>query len=77
MALGFKMKEMSVKVNKNQGTNIILDMLEQVGAVELLEEIVQQMSSDELSQVIDGLDQYLFDNYYQEALEEEPDAWND
>lgn len=67
---------MSIKVNKNQGTNIILDMLEQVGAVELLEEMVQQMSSDELSEVIDGLDQYLFDNHYQEALEEEPDAWN-
>lgn len=64
-----------IKVNKNQGTNIILDMLEQVGAVELIEEMVQQMSSNELSEVIDGLDQYLFDNRYQESLNENPNRF--
>ena len=65
-----------MRLDKNQGANIILDMLEQIGAVELLEEIVQSLSSDELNEIIDHLDGYLFDRHYSELLEAEPDVFD-
>ena len=65
-----------MNLDKNQGTNIILDMLEQVGAIELLEEIIQGMSSDELSSLVDHLDRYIFDRHYFELLEDEPDVFD-
>ena len=65
-----------MRLTKNQGTNIVFDMLEQVGAVELLEEIIQGMSSDELNEVIEYLDGYLFNNHYSELLEDEPDVFD-
>jgi len=66
-----------MKLNKNQGYNIIMDMLEGVGAVELLNEIVQGMSSDELSETVEHLDSYLFDGHYRELLMEEEDVFDD
>lgn len=66
-----------IRVNKNQGTNIMMDMLEQVGAVELLNEMISQMSSDELSEVVGGLDQYVFDNHYSGILDEDDEAFDD
>ena len=45
-----------MRLNKNQGYNIAMDMLEQVGAVELLDEVIQSLNSDELSEIIDHLD---------------------
>ena len=65
-----------MKLNKNQGTNIVFDMLEQVGAVELLEEIIQGMSSDKLSDWVEYLDDHLFDGHYQSLLEDEPDVFD-
>lgn len=66
-----------IRVNKNQGYNIVMDMLEQVGAVELLEEMIAQMSGDELSKVVSGLDQYMFENHYSEILDEDDEAFDD
>jgi len=66
-----------MKLNKNQGTNIVFDMLEQVGAVELLEEIIQGMSSDELSETVEHLDTHLFDNHYNKKLNKNPNLFND
>ena len=65
-----------MKLNKNQGTNIVFDMLEQVGAVELLEEIIQGMNSDELSDWVEYLDDHLFGGHYQSLLEDEPDVFD-
>lgn len=65
-----------MKLDKNQGYNIIMDMLEGVGAVELLDEIVQGMSSDELSETVEHLDSHLFDGHYQSLLEVEPDVFD-
>jgi hypothetical protein len=65
-----------IRLDKNQGTNIILDMLEQVGAVELLEEIVQSLSSDELSEIVDHIDAHLFERHYSGLLEDEPDVFD-
>jgi hypothetical protein len=66
-----------MKLNKNQGYNIIMDMLEGVGAVELLDEIIQGMSSDELSETVEHLDSHLFDGHYRELLIEEEDVFDD
>lgn len=66
-----------IRVDKNQGTNILMDMLEQVGAVELLNEMVSQMSSDELSEVVGGLDQYVFEKHYSGILDENEEAFSD
>lgn len=65
-----------MSLDKNQGTNIIMDMLEQVGAVELLQEIIQGMSSDELTKTIDELDRYVFDRHYAETLVEDECAFD-
>jgi hypothetical protein len=65
-----------MKLNKNQGTNIVFDMLEQVGAVELLEEIIQGMSSDKLNETVKHLDTHLFDNHYNEKLNKNPNLFN-
>lgn len=65
-----------MKLNKNQGYNIVMNMLEQVGAVELLEEVIRSLNSDELSELIDHLDSYLFEKHYSEILDEEPDAFD-
>lgn len=55
---------MTSNVNREQCVDILHDMLEQVGAYELLEEITSQMSTDQLNDVVKGLDQYLFENHY-------------
>ena len=60
-----------MRLDKNQGANIILDMLEQVGAIELLDEVIQSLNSDELSEMIDHLDSHLFERHYSELLDEE------
>ena len=65
-----------MRLDKNQGYNIVMDMLEQVGAVELLDEIIQSLSSDELSEIIDHLDGHLFERHYSELLEDEPDVFD-
>jgi hypothetical protein len=54
-----------------------MDMLEGVGAVELLDEIIQGMSSDELSETVEHLDSHLFDGHYRELLIEEEDVFDD
>lgn len=64
------------RLNKNQGTNIIFDMLEQIEALKLLEEIINGMSSDELSDWVEHLDDHLFDGHYQSLLEDEPDVFD-
>lgn len=65
-----------IRLDKNQGYNIVMDMLEHVEAIELLEEIIQGMSSDELSNIIDELDRYVFNRHYSELLETEPDVFD-
>lgn len=65
-----------MRLNKRQGYNIAMDMLEQVGAVELLDEVIQSLNSDELSEMIDHLDSHLFDSHYSEILDEESDVFD-
>lgn len=64
------------RLNKNQGYNIIMDMLEQVGAIGLLEEMASAMSDSELSEWIEHLDDHLFDGHYQSLLKDEPDVFD-
>ena len=65
-----------MKLDKNQGYNIVMDMLEQVGAVELLNEVIQSLNSDELSEIVDHLDRYIFERHYSDLLEDEPDVFD-
>lgn len=65
-----------MRLNKNQGYNIAMDMLGKVGAIELLDEAIQSLNSDELSEMIDHLDSHLFEKRYSEILDEEPDAFD-
>ncbi len=65
-----------IRIDKNQGYNIVMDMLEQVGAVELLDEVIQSLNSDELSEIIDHLDSHVFERHYSELLEAEPDVFD-
>ena len=65
-----------MRLNKNQGYNIAMDMLGKVGAVELLDEVIQSLNSDELSEIIDHLDSHLFEGHYSEILDEESDAFD-
>lgn len=65
-----------MKLDKNQGYNIVMDMLEQIGAVELLDEVIQSLNSDELSEIVDHLDGHIFERHYSDLLEDEPDVFD-
>ena len=65
-----------MRLNKNQGYNIVMNMLGEIGAIELLDEVIQSLNSDELSEMIDHLDSYLFEQRYSEILDEDPDAFD-
>ena len=65
-----------MRLNKNQGYNIVMNMLGEIGAIELLDEVIQSLNSDELSEMIDHLDSYLFEQRYSEILDEDPDTFD-
>ena len=55
-------------LDKDQGVNILAQMVEQVGIEVILEELIQGMSSDELTENIKHLDRHLFANHFSEIL---------
>ena len=55
-------------LDKDQGVNIIAQMVEQVGVEAILEELIQGMSSDELTENVKHLDRHLFTNHFSEIL---------
>lgn len=59
-----------IKTDKTTATDILMLMVEQVGIEVILSELTQQMSTDELCDVISGLDQNLFSNHYSECINE-------
>ena len=63
-------------LDKNQGANVIADMVEQAGVTMILEELIAGMSSDELTETITHLDRHLFANHYSEVLDEDEDAFD-
>ena len=44
--------------------DVLNDMIEQVGTDGILDEMTQSMSTDELRENVEHLDQHLFDNHY-------------
>jgi len=58
-----------INVDKNTAFDILHAMIEQVGTDVILEELVQQLSGDELCDVVSGLDEYLFDGHYTELID--------
>ena len=65
-----------MRLDKNQGANIIAQMIEQAGVTMILEELIQGMSSDELTENIKHLDRHLFANHYSEVLDDNDDAFD-
>jgi hypothetical protein len=59
-----------IKVDKSTAFDILNAMIEQIGAVAILEELSQQLSGDELCGIVSGLDEYLFDGHYTELIDE-------
>lgn len=59
-----------IKTNKTTASDILMLMVEEIGIETVLEEMTQQMSTDELCNMISGLDQYLFSNHYSECIDE-------
>ena len=59
-----------INVDKSTAFDILHAMIEQIGAVAILEELSQQLSGDELCDIISGLDEYLFDGHYTELIDE-------
>tara|TARA_R110000803_G_C11809305_1_gene300439 strand:- start:333 stop:533 length:201 start_codon:yes stop_codon:yes gene_type:complete len=57
-------------LDKDQGVNIITQMVEQVGIELILEELIQGMSSDELTENVKHLDRHLFANHFSEILDD-------
>ena len=57
-------------LDKDQGVNIITQMVEQVGIELILEELIQGMSSDELTENVKHLDRHLFTNHFSEILDD-------
>lgn len=55
---------MTSNINRDQCHNIIHDMIEQVGIYKLFDEMICQMSTDQLNDMVNGLNQYMFDNHY-------------
>jgi hypothetical protein len=51
-------------MNKHELTDVLLEMVEHAGVEVILEELVQAMSSDELQENIQHLDQHLFENHF-------------
>jgi len=51
-------------MNKHELTNVLLEMVEQVGVASILEELVTAMSTDELEENVKHLDQHLFSNHF-------------
>lgn len=65
-----------MRLDKNQGANIIAQMIEQAGVTMILEELIAGMSSDELTENIKHLDRHLFANHYSEVLDDNDDAFD-
>ncbi len=59
-----------VNVDKSTAFDILHAMIQQVGADVIIEELVQQLSGDELCDMVSGLDEYLFDNHYSNCIDE-------
>ena len=59
-----------INVDKSTAFDILHAMIEQIGTDAILDELAQQMSGAELCDVISGLDEYLFDGYYTELIDE-------
>jgi len=59
-----------INVDKSTALDILSLMIEQVGTDVILEELVQQLSRDELCDMVSGLDEYLFDNHYSNCIDE-------
>ncbi len=51
-------------MNKTELTDVLLEMVEQVGVASILEELVTAMSTDELEENVKHLDQHLFSNHF-------------
>jgi len=51
-------------MNKHELTDVLLEMVEQIGVASILEELVTAMSTDELSENVKHLDQHLFENHF-------------
>ena len=51
-------------MNKHELTDILIEMVEHAGVDMILEELVQAMSSDELKENVEHLDQHLFENHF-------------
>lgn len=59
-----------IKVDKTTASDILMLMVEGIGIETVLGEMIQQMSTDELCNMISGLDQHLFSNHYSECIDE-------
>ena len=51
-------------MNKAELTDVLLEMVGQVGVASILEELVAAMSTDELKENVKHLDQHLFANHF-------------
>lgn len=51
-------------MSRNELFDVLNEMIEHVGVEEILDELTQAMSTDELKENVEHLDQHLFENHF-------------